>query len=138
MAETKESLKIENLFLEKILTGNIYFADKQVEISALTWNPHPTFKGVYLKHLILGKDTGNQLSCHIVKIKDDCILDTHQHEGKIELHEVIYGEGKMLLDKKEIDYTIGKACIIPANVPLKVVAGKGGLYLFAKFTPALQ
>ena len=138
MAQTKETPKNENLFLEKVLSANIYFSDKQVKIDALAWNAHTTFKGVYLKHLILGEDSGNQLSCHIVKVEPNCILDTHQHEGKIEIHEVIGGNGTMFLDKKEINYTVGQICVIPANTPHKVVAGKDGLYLFAKFTPALQ
>ena len=138
MAQSKETPKNENLFLEKVLSANIYFSDKQVKIETLLWNAHPTYKGVYLKHLILGKDTENQLSCHIVKVEPNCILDTHQHDGKIEIHEVVGGSGTMFLDKKEINYSVGQICVIPANTPHKVVAGKDGLYLFAKFTPALQ
>ena len=138
MAQTKDSPKSENLFLEKLLSANIHFSDKQVKIDALAWNAHPTYKGVYLKHLILGKDAENQLSCHIVKVEPNCILDTHQHDGKIEIHEVVNGTGTMFLDKKEIIYSVGQVCVIPANTPHKVVAGKDGLYLFAKFTPALQ
>ena len=138
IAQTKKTLKSENPFLEKVLSSNIYFFDKQVKIEALEWNAHPTFKGVSLKHLISGKDTENQLSCHIVKVEPNCILDIHQHDGKVEIHEVIGGSGTMFLGKKEINYTVGQVCVIPANTPHKVVAGKDGLYLFAKFTPALQ
>jgi mannose-6-phosphate isomerase-like protein (cupin superfamily) len=65
-------------------------------------------------------------------------LDTHVHEGKIEIHEVVAGKGKFYLADKETDYFVGKISVIPANTPHKVVAGKEGLYLFAKFTPALQ
>ena len=137
-AQNAESAKNENLFLEKVLSGNVYFADKQEAIDNLVWNPHPTYKGVYLKHLILGKDTENQLSCHIVKVEPDCILDTHLHDGKIEIHEVVDGSGIMFLDSKEIAYSVGQICVIPANTPHKVIAGKDGLILFAKFTPALQ
>ena len=138
MTQTKEAPKSENLFLEKVFSANIYYFDKQDKIDALVWNAHPTFKGVYLKHLILGKETKNQLSCHIVKVEPNYILDTHQHDGKIEIHEVIGGNGTMFLDKKEINYTVGQICVIPENMTHKVVAGKEGLYLFAKFTPALQ
>ena len=137
-AQSRESATKENAFLEKVLSGNIYFIDKQAKINTLTWNPHPTYKGVYLKHLIIGENTGNQLSCHIVKVEPNCILDTHQHDGKIEIHEVIDGSGQMFLDKQEIGYTVGQICVIPANTPHKVIAGKDGLILFAKFTPALQ
>jgi Uncharacterized conserved protein, contains double-stranded beta-helix domain len=127
----------ENHFIEKVLSGNVYFADKQVVINDLVWNPHPIYKGVYLKHLIIGNDTENQLSCHIVKVDPNCILEPHLHDGKIEIHEVVAGSGTMFLDKKEINYTVGQICVIPANMQHSVVAGKDGLILFAKFTPAL-
>ena len=65
------------------------------------------------------------------------MLDTHLHEGKIEIHEVVAGSGKMYLAGREIDYAPGQICLIPANAPHKVVAGKDGMYIFAKFTPAL-
>lgn len=139
MAQTNESSATsdESCFLEKVLVGNLFFTDKQISIEDLPWNPHPTYKGVYLKHLVSGEDTNNQLSCHIVKIEPNCMLDTHVHDGKIEIHEVVGGNGTFYLGDKEIDYSIGKISVIPANTPHKVVAGKDGLYLFAKFTPAL-
>ena len=128
----------ENFFLEKVLSGNVNFADRQTTIDDLVWNAHPTYQGVYLKHLILGNNTGNQLSYHIVKIEPNCILDTHLHDGKIEIHEVVAGNGTMILDGNEITYTVGQICVIPANMLHSVIAGKDGLILFAKFTPALQ
>jgi len=139
MAQTNNSsvTSDESCFLAKVLTGNVFFTDRQISIEDLPWNPHPAYKGVYLKHLILGEDTNNQLSCHIVKIEPYCMLDTHVHDGKIEIHEVVGGNGKFYLNDKEVDYSIGKISVIPANTPHKVVAGKDGLYLFAKFTSAL-
>lgn len=128
----------ESCFLTKILAGNVFFIDKQIRIEDLQWNPHLKYKGVYLKHLVLGKDTDNLLSCHIVKIEPYCILDTHVHDGIIEIHEVIAGSGKFYLNSTEMDYSVGQISVIPANTPHKVIAGKDGLYLFAKFTTALQ
>jgi quercetin dioxygenase-like cupin family protein len=125
-------------FLANVLAGQVFSANKQISIEDLPWNSHPKFKGVYLKHLILGGETNNQLSCSIVKIEPNCMLDTHLHDGAIEIHEVVAGSGKFYLDAKEIDYSIGKISIIPSNTLHKVLAGKDGLYLFAKFTPALQ
>ena len=136
-AQDKKSVENESAYLKKVLSERIYLMDKQIDIDTLKWNPHPTFKGVYLKHLITGKETDGKLSCHIVKIDPGCILDTHMHDGKIELHEVAGGSGTMYLDKQEIGYSTGRICLIPANMQHKVVAGKDGLYLFAKFTPAL-
>jgi len=128
---------LENIFLSNVLTGIVFSTNEEKVVGNLPWNPHASFKGVYLKHLVVGKDTDNKLSCHIVKIEPQCVLDTHFHDGKIEIHEVVSGSGKMNLDGKEIDYTPGKICIIPANIPHKVVAGKEGMYILAKFTSAL-
>lgn len=138
MSQDNSSSESEVAFLRKVLSERIYFVNKQINIDTLAWNPHPKFQGVYLKHLILGEETNNRLSCHIVKIEPYCMLDTHSHEGKIEIHEVVGGSGKFYLDGKEIDYSTGKISVIPANTPHKVVAGKDGLFLFAKFTFALQ
>lgn len=124
-------------FLAKVSTGNVYFQDGQVSVDELPWNPHPKFKGVYLKNLISGEDTDRRLSCHIVKIEPFCTLDMHAHDGQIEIHEVVAGDGKFCLDGKDIRYSVGTIAVIPADTPHKVVAGKDGLYLFAKFTPAL-
>ena len=133
----KEMPGVEDVLLSKILSGTLFTENKEQKIGDLQWNPHATFNGVYLKHLITGEDTDNRLSCHIVKIEPGCVLDTHLHDGKIEIHEVVAGSGKMYLDGKEIDYTVGQICLIPANVSHKVVAGKDGIYILAKFTPAL-
>jgi quercetin dioxygenase-like cupin family protein len=125
-------------FLDKALAGSVFFTDGQQSVRELSWNPHPSFKGVYLKHLVSGKNTGNQISCHIVKIEPGCMLDTHVHDGKAELHEVVAGSGTMYLDGKEIAYFKGQVTFIPSNTRHKVVAGKEGMYLCAKFVPALQ
>ena len=137
VAQQKERSESEDMFLSKMLAGSIFTKNKEQKISDLHWNPHASFKGVYLKHLVVGKETDNKLSCHIVKIEPECVLDTHVHDGKIEIHEVVAGSGKMYLDGMEIDYRQGQICVIPANVPHKVVAGKDGMYLLAKFTPSL-
>jgi len=137
MAQQKETPKSDDKLLSKMLSGTVFATNRQQKIADLPWNPHASFKGVYLKHLVTGTDTGNQLSCHIVKVDPGCVLETHQHDGKIEIHEVIAGSGKMILDGKEMDYSPGQICIIPANMPHKVVAGKDGLYILAKFSPSL-
>ena len=129
--------KSKNNVPEKILAGKVFLLTGEKSVEQLAWNPHASFKGVYLKHLIVGKETGDKLSCHIVKIDPGCVLDTHLHDGKIELHEVVAGSGKMYLDGKEINYFPGTVCLIPANTLHKVVAGKNGMYILAKFTPSL-
>jgi quercetin dioxygenase-like cupin family protein len=117
--------------------GTTTYVDRDDATEEIPWNQHPKFKGVYLKHLIKGADTGGKLSCHMVKIDPDAILEQHIHENQWELHEVIEGEGKFLLDTKETPYYPGRMGMIPKGINHKVVAGKRGMVLLAKFFPAL-
>jgi len=136
-AQQKKTPETENMFLSKMLTGTVFSTNEAKAVADLPWNAHANFKGVFLKHLIVGKDTDDKLSYHIVKIEPECVLDTHLHDGKIEIHQIIAGSGKMYLEGKVIDYSQGQICIIPANTPHKVVAGKDGMYILAIFTPSL-
>ncbi len=124
--------------LTTIEAGTVFYVVREEAVSDKGWNAHPIYKGVYLKHLVLGSDTDNRLSCHIVKVDPYCTLEEHLHDGKLELHEVIAGSGTCFLNGKEITYLPGVIGVIPANVKHKVTAGKNGLYLMAKFAPALQ
>jgi quercetin dioxygenase-like cupin family protein len=135
--QQKETPVSEDVFLSKISTGTVFSINDEKAVSDLPWNPHATFKGVYLKHVIAGKDTDDKLSYHIVKIEPECVLDTHSHDGKIEIHQIVAGSGKMYLNGKVIDYSQGQICIIPANASHKVVAGKNGMYILATFAPSL-
>ncbi|SHN72193.1 cupin domain-containing protein [Desulfovibrio litoralis] len=99
--------------------------------------PHKNFKGVFLKHLVKGESTENQLSCHLVRIEPFCTLDLHVHENNLEIHEVIAGDGMCKILDNQVEYKIGTIGIIPANVKHSVTAGKDGLYILAKFSPAL-
>lgn len=101
------------------------------------FNPHPKFKGVYIKNLVTGDMTNNQLSCHLVKVEPYCTLDTHIHENNLEIHEIIYGTATCYIGENKINYNVGTIGIIHANVSHKVEAGENGLYILAKFTPAL-
>jgi quercetin dioxygenase-like cupin family protein len=117
--------------------GTTTYLDREDAAGEIPWNQHPKFKGVYLKHLIKGADTEGKLSCHMVRIDPDAILEEHIHENQWELHEVIAGEGKFVLDEKETPYNPGRMGMIPQGIMHKVVAGKSGLVLLAKFFPAL-
>jgi quercetin dioxygenase-like cupin family protein len=124
-------------FLTVVENGAVFYVDREEIISGKGWNAHASYRGIYLKHLVPGADTENRLSCHIVKVDPDCVLEEHIHDGKLELHEVIAGSGTCFLNGKAISYQPGIISVIPANTKHKVAAGKDGLYLLAKFTPAL-
>jgi quercetin dioxygenase-like cupin family protein len=117
--------------------GAITYIDRDDQAGRVQWNDHPKFKGVSLKHLIRGIDTGGSLSCHLVKIDPGCVLDEHIHESQLELHEVIEGEGSFFLGSKETAYHPGCMSVIPRGTKHKVIAGKNGMVLLAKFCPPL-
>lgn len=73
----------------------------------------------------------------MVKIEPFCELDNHVHNNNLEIHEVIYGHGKCQIDNNQVDYCLGTVGLIPSNTKHKVTAGKDGLYILAKFSPAL-
>ncbi len=124
-------------FVKKIDEGKIIYTGCEVDVKSIEWNPHPAFIGVFLKHLVKGELTGNKFSCHLVKVNSGCEIGEHVHEDKWELHEVIGGAGKGFLIDKEIPFEPGVSVVIPEGVKHKVIAGEGGLYLLAKFIPAL-
>jgi quercetin dioxygenase-like cupin family protein len=118
--------------------GVVTYIQRDEQIGRLQWNDHPKCKGVSLKHLVTGGDTDGKLSCHLVKLEPDSVIDEHVHELQLELHEVIEGEGGFIMGARKIEYYPGCVCVIPAGTAHKVIAGGSGLVLFAKFCPALM
>ncbi len=57
----------------------IYWDGKETTVVSLPWNPHASFAGVALKHLITGAQTGGRLNCHLVRIDPGCIAGDHCH-----------------------------------------------------------
>ena len=117
--------------------GKLYINNKCINITDITWNEHPAYKGVFLKHVIKGENTNNRLSCHLVKIEPGCEIGIHNHVGKTELHEVVNGFGYCMLGQKKLNYQKGVTGIIPADSDHMIKAGDKGLFLLAKFFPAL-
>ena len=117
--------------------GKIVYLDNESEVEGLAWNPHPSFKGVFLKHLVKGDSTNGKFSCHLIRISDGNEISDHIHEGKWELHEGIGGTGSGLLAGKEIFYELGASIVVPEGVQHKIIANQDDVYLLAKFIPAL-
>lgn len=90
-----------------------------------------------MKNLLSGSDTAGRLSCHLVRIDPGCEIGNHLHDGKLELHEVIDGEGSCTVGEKVLQYRAGVVSFIPDNKYHRVEAGDRGLFLLAKFSPAL-
>lgn len=107
------------------------------DFSGLPWSKHPSFEGVELKHILTAKETGGSYSYHLVQIAPNCRIGQHIHETQLETHEVIAGSGTCINEGMAIDYVPGVISIFPDGIPHEVNAGEDGLYLFAKFMPAL-
>lgn len=117
--------------------GKLVLPQKTVDFANIAWFKHPTFEGVELKHIVNGKDTENQFSYHLVRIAPNCSIKKHIHETQLETHEVIKGSGTCINADMILLYEEGSISIMPAGVEHEVIAGVEGLYLFAKFMPAL-
>lgn len=129
---------MENKMLfEKFNKGNLLLPNKEVSFEEIVWSKHPTFEGVELKHIITSKETNGKFSFHLVRIAPNKKIGMHVHETQLETHEVIYGTGVCINDGAKINYTPGTISIFPATIEHEVIAGDAGLYLFAKFFPAL-
>ena len=117
--------------------GKLVLPEKETGFAGIEWSKHPTFKGVELKHIITAKDTDGKFSYHLVRIASGFSIGNHTHEPQLETHEVIKGSGRCVNAGSTIPYEPGTISIMQAGVPHEVDAGSEGLYLFAKFMPAL-
>ena len=130
-------MNYKNLFEKFNEGGKLLLKDATVTFDAIPWSKHPTFEGVELKHIITSERTGGQFSYHLVRIAPNKKIGSHIHEKQLETHEVISGTGVCVNDGVELPYETGVISIFPIGVPHEVIAGDDGLYLFAKFMPAL-
>lgn len=125
------------ILFEKFNKGNLLLPNKEVNFEEIVWSKHPTFEGVELKHIISSKETNGEFSFHLVRIAPNKKIGMHVHETQLETHEVICGTGVCINDGAKINYTPGTISIFPTTIEHEVIAGDDGLYLFAKFFPAL-
>ena len=121
-----------------IESGKIVIENNGKAVSDISWNPHPSFKGVSLKLILDGKSLSDRMSCHFVRIDPDCEIGMHEHGSQLEIHEVISGNGTCIINEKETAYSPGTIAVIPEKTPHCVKAGKKGLVMFAKFSPPLM
>lgn len=125
-------------FTTLIGAGRLACPQCDSDLAGKPWNPHPTFPGVALRHLVTAADSGGALSAHLVRIAAGCELKVHTHPGSLELHEVAAGAGTCMLGDRSVRYAPGACGLIPAGTPHSVRADAGeDLYILAKFAPAL-
>lgn len=130
-------MEFQKLFEKFDLEGHLLLPDTDVAFKEIPWSKHPTFAGVELKHILTAQQSGGDFSFHLVRIAPGCKIGGHVHEKQLEIHEVLAGKGVCINNGTELKYEPGIISIFPAGVPHEVLAGPEGLYLFAKFMPAL-
>ncbi len=105
--------------------------------NTIPWSKHPTFEGVELKHIITSEKTNGQFSFHLARIASHKKIGNHIREKQLETHKAIFGTDIYVNNGVELSYEAGVISIFPIGIPHKIIAGENGLYLFAKFMPAL-
>lgn len=130
-------MKNQNLWETFNLDGRLLLPETTLSFGEIPWSEHPTFEGVALKHLVTSAQTQGQFSFHLVRIAPNKKIGLHVHPKQLETHEVLAGSGWCLNDGVKLCYEPGVISMFPKNVPHEVTAGEEGLYLFAKFFPAL-
>lgn len=125
--------RIVDLFDE----AKVIYPEKEVNAKDAIWYQHPDFKGVFLKDLVQGKDTGGRFSCHVVRIEKGCEVGSHSHNGQWEFNEAIEGDGVFIIGDREVRFSPGYSFATPPGVSHTVIAEGTDVYILAKFIPAL-
>ena len=128
----------QKLFEQFVKAGKLLFPGTVISFAYIPWSQHPTFEGVELKHIVTSEQTDGQFSYHLVRIAPNKKIGNHVHKTQLETHEVISGNGICINEGTEIKYEPGVISILPMDIPHEVTAGSEGLYIFAKFMPALN
>ena len=126
------SNEIFDMFNKGKLTGT------GISFNDISWYPHSKFEGVEMKNIITSGETGGKFSFHLVKIAPYKKIGLHIHENQLETHEIIFGDGICRIEDKDFACEAGMVSIFPAAVKHEITAGSNGLYIFAKFMPALK
>jgi quercetin dioxygenase-like cupin family protein len=117
--------------------GTLIVPGQTITPESLPWNPHPNLTGVFLRHIITGKDTGGHLSLRHVRINPGCAIGDHSPTGQVEIHDVLTGEGTCTLAGTGLSYISGVVGVISADQVHRVEAGDKGLLLLATFVSSL-
>lgn len=128
----------QNLFEQFSNEGKLILPSTEISFADIPWSKHPAFEGVELKHIVTSKQTNGQFSYHLVRIAPNKKIGNHVHKTQLETHEVISGSGVCINAGVVMKYESGVISILPMNMPHEVRAGDEGLYIFAKFMPALN
>ncbi|MBS1164499.1 MAG: Cupin 2, conserved barrel domain protein [Proteobacteria bacterium] len=114
-------------FIERMAEGNRAAPTTAAE----GWTAHPSFPGVELKSLVRGAATGGAFSTLMVRIAPGGAMLPHRHDGQVEQHFVVSGQGVVDLAGRAVDYAEGALLIIPRATEHSIRAGETGMTLMA-------
>jgi len=114
--------------------GNTYLPGQKSGTRSAYYS-NPDWSGVRLLDLASGADTGSAFSSHLVRVQKGCEVPDHLHENQWEWNAVLAGQGKMILDGREILFGPGDTFTTPPGVRHTVVADKEDIALLAVFVP---
>ena len=122
---------------ESFSNGKFKTPLSEKNFSVIEWVNHPKFAGVKQKNIITAKDSAGLFSYHLVYIAPNKEISLHTHENNIETHEIIAGNGKLIHSKKTFTYNSGDISLFSKGSEHAILAGENGIWLFAKFFPAI-
>ncbi|MDD4137554.1 MAG: cupin domain-containing protein [Methanoregula sp.] len=128
-----EPKKISEIFEQ----GVVVFPNAETEANAKPWYSLPGCKGVFLKDLVTGKETGGKFSYHLVRVWKDSEVADHDHETQWEWNLIVSGKGTFIIGDKEVTIAPGQTFVTPPKNHHTVSAGHEDLSLLALFVPAL-
>jgi len=128
-----EPKKIPEIFEQ----GAVLFPRMEIEANAKPWYSLPGSKGVFLKDLVTGKETGGKFSYHLVRVWKDSEVPDHEHETQYEWNLIISGKGVFVIGDREVTIAPGQTYVTPPKNHHTVCATGEDLSLLALFIPAL-
>lgn len=122
---------------EPLEQGAVIFPDLEVRAAERPWYTPPAWKGVFLKDLVTGKETGGAFSYHLMRIERGSEIPDHDHETQWSWNVVLRGVGSFVLGGRRVPVEVGQTFITPPRVHHAVRAGDDEIVLLAIFAPAL-
>jgi quercetin dioxygenase-like cupin family protein len=117
--------------------GAVLFPDLEVRAAEKPWYAPPAWKGVFLKDLVTGKETGGAFSYHLMRVERNCEIPDHAHETQWSWNVILRGAGSFVLGGKQVPVEVGQTVVTPPRVHHAVSAGDDEILLQAIFVPAL-
>ncbi len=117
--------------------GTVLLPDLEVRAADTPWYAPPTWRGVFLKDLVTGKETGGAFSYHLMRVERNCEIPDHDHETQWSWNVILAGTGSFILGDRQVPVEVGQTLITPPRVHHAVSAGDADIVLLAIFAPAL-